>query len=168
MSENSIELRGFEEAFLVWLGGVFRFSELGLRDVPLTVGRTFFANFMPEPSAIAQTAAGAVPPYDLSKEPTISVYTNASPGVRASLSRWAKHETSLQFVLRFPGAFERSKGLLEEVIKATLNKAKGKRMGGFICKAATLTQRPTAFQRQNDDRSFAQATVRFLYVALNQ
>ncbi|MGH9462001.1 MAG: hypothetical protein ACRD1X_12330 [Vicinamibacteria bacterium] len=167
MSSNAVELRGFEGALLAWLGSFFRFSDVSLSSLPLTSGRHFFVNFMPEAQAIAQTSAQDDFAYDPTKEPTLAVYTNAGPGIRPSSSRWVKHETSLQFVLRSAGAFEKSKALLEELVQAVLDRAAGKRMGGFVCKAALLSQRPTAFQRQGDDRSFAQATVRFFYIALN-
>lgn len=168
MSHVDVELRGFEAAFFSWLGSAFRFSDPGLASIPLTSGRHFFVNFMPEAQAIAATAAQDAFPFDAQKEPTIAAYTVAGPGLRTGPSRWVKHEVTLNLVVRAVGSFERSKGLLEELVQAVLDRIVGKRVGGFMVKAATLQQRPTAFQRQGDDRSFAQANVRFLYVALNQ
>lgn len=167
MSHAGVELRGFEEAFLTWLGTSFRFAEVGLKSIPLETGRHFFANYMPEVQSIVQTTAGAAVTYDAAKEPTISAYTAADPGIMPGPSRWVKQRTSLQLILRVAGSFERAKALLEELVQAALDTVVGKRVGGFIVKAATLQQRPIAFQRQGDDRSFAQSTVRFLYVALN-
>jgi len=164
---DAVELRGFEEGLFSWLADVFRFSGVDLKSVPLSVGRHFFVNFMPEPQAIVQTAAADAMAYDPRKEPTVAAYTGSSQGIRTGPSRWIKHETTLAFHLRVAGSFERAKALLEELIQAMLRQVKGKRVGTFQVKAATLQQRPTPYQRQGDDRSFAQATVRFLYVALN-
>ncbi len=167
MSHVDVELRGFEAAFFTWLGGAFRFAEVGLASLPLAPGRHFFVNIMPEVQSIVQTSAEDAVPYEAAKEPTISAYTVGGPGVRTGPSRWVKLEATLNLVLRVAGSFERGKALLEELLQFSLDSVVGKRVGGFLVKAATLQQRPTAFQRQNDDRSFAQATVRFMYVALN-
>ncbi len=164
----TVELRGFEAAFLEWLSAGFRFSGADLASFPLTTGRTFFANFMPEVAAIAASSAADAMPYDATKEPTVTVYTNATPGGPASSTRSRKQETTLQIVLRVAGSFERAKALLEELVAHARTHATGKRMSGFITKKLIIQQRPTAFQRQNDDRSFAQASIRFLYVSLNQ
>lgn len=168
MSHATVELRGFEAAFFAWLATAFRFSDPSLSSVPLTSGRHFFVNYMPEVGQIVKTSAQDAIVYNPATEPTIAAYTNAGPGIRTGVSRWIKHEASLNIILRVSGTFEKAKGLLEDLVREALNQATGKRMGEFLCKAATLTQRPTAFQRADDDRSFAQATVRFLYVALNQ
>jgi len=165
--ELSIELRGFEEALCDWLSGQFRFAGEDLKSIPLATGRNFFANFMPEAEVIVQAAAGAAFPFDARKEPAISFYTSGSPGIRTSASRWVKLDTTLNLHLRVAGSFERAKSLLEEVYQFVLARIKGKRVGAFQVKAANPQQRPSPYQRQGDDRSFAQASIRFLYVALN-
>jgi alkanesulfonate monooxygenase SsuD/methylene tetrahydromethanopterin reductase-like flavin-dependent oxidoreductase (luciferase family) len=164
---NAVELRGFEEALFNWTASAFRFSGESLKSIPLEVGRHFTVNHMREVREIAAAHAGAVMPYDPAKEPTITAYTNAGPGLRTSASRWVKHEASLNFHLRVAGTYERAKALLEELVQYILRSVKGKRVGTFQVKSAIQQQRPVPYQRQEDDRSYAQATVRFLYVALN-
>jgi hypothetical protein len=167
VSANAVELRGFEEALCAWLVENFKFSGVDLASIPLAVGRTFFANFMPEADAVAASNAGAALPFDSKKEPAICFYTSSSPGVRASASRWVKYEANLLMHLRVVGSQERAKKLLEEVFQFLLRRVKGKRVGTFQVKAALPQQRPTSFQRQADDRAYSQANVRFFYVALN-
>jgi hypothetical protein len=165
-AELQIELTGFEKALVEWLGQTFRFSNPSLKDIPLAAGRHFFVNYLPTADAIARTAAADSFPPIGPKEPAIALYTSAGPGFRQSSSRGGKHDNAVQFVLRVSVSFEHAKELLEELFEHLVAHARGKRMGSFIVKATVPVQRPTAFQRQGDDRYFASSSIRFLYVSL--
>ncbi len=154
--------RGWERDLLTMIDG-FRFQGSELSGFPLKEGRSLFAQDLPEPALIADTAAGGLP-FDASKEPALVVYRQ--PGSRRRNPREGAIEFSMLLVLRSPKSLQRAVDLLDEVDDWLADEETVLIGNGFKVDSVTVVGEATAFSRGGDDASFASSTVRFLAVPL--
>lgn len=156
------DVRGFEDELLSEIASGFRFTSPGLTDTALVVGRNLYLQDMPEVEDIQETATG----FREDREPVISVYTDATPGVRPSLRGQPsdKLDYTLRVFLRYGTVPEKAKELLEQLSRWLLT-LRGK-AGKYRVKGVFPLLRPTVFARTGDDHAYVSATFRFLVVSV--
>jgi hypothetical protein len=167
-----IRIDGFEEALVEFIGDNFRFSDIGLRSIPLEGGRHFFVGQLPTVKAIGVTVAEArkldptVFPYEPSKEPSIMLDKQSNTGFLPSSSIGSRHVWLTQFLLRLGKVPELTTKLLEELYEWMVENVKGSKVGTFQIKGAEPVQRPTTFAVAEDDHVVIAAVIRFRGVPL--
>ena len=160
-----IRLDGFEEALADFIGDNFRFSDVGLRSIPLEDGRHLFVGQWPDTEGIAQTVEilrktdATVFRYEPSKEPAIVIETSNNVGITPSSSAGSRHTWNLTISLRLGKVPEFVKAMLQELFEFLLANLDGAEVGPFFAKAINSIQRPTVLGVQDDDHVIATSIV---------
>lgn len=160
-----IRLEGFEEDLAEFTGDNFRFSDVGLRSIPLDGGRHLFVGQWPDIQGIAATVAElrktdpTIFAYDPDKEPTIVFETNDNVGITPSPSAGSRHTWAITISLRLGRAPEIVKATLQELYEFYLDELDGARVGRFLVKGINSVQRPTVLGLQDDGHVIATSIV---------
>ncbi len=166
MGIRRIRLQGFEPEILRMIAENFRFSDPSLKDYALVVDRNLFANMMPDPKDIAITASDSDNgfPYD-PKEPAIAIYTQPGSGIAKTMSSGSRLAFNLLIVLRIAETLQDAVDKLRELIVWLEMNAAGMATEHYMIRDFTTLGNPVPYQRLNDGKSAASATLRFQAVA---
>jgi hypothetical protein len=163
----TVLLAGFERglcAAIVAKG--FRFQSAYLKDVPLIVGRHFFAKAMPEISEIKGTLpAGAS--FDEKREPVTAFFdVSGSSSVVPSSSYGGKHVYLIEALTRLPKPADDVTLYSAQLVAWMYTYLIGARAGDFRIKNVIPEGTPGGLVREGDGMIFASSRVRFLAVPL--
>lgn len=158
---STLRLEGFEEALAQAIVDDFVFTDDPFKHLDLEFNRHVFVQDLTEVEDIQQQFSDFNP----DEEPSLSIYTESSRGIRPSASRGGLHEHEIRISMRFGKAPEECKELLEQVVEFVMKKM-GSIAGSFAVKGRELRTRPRVFLRAQDDHAYAEAILRLFVVAL--
>lgn len=159
-----ISLDGFEDALVAYLAGAFRYAGPYLSNVPLKVGRHFFAQDMKDTDTLVTDARAAGEEFDPEQEPVVGVFTVPNDGLIPSQSRGGRHEWLLRIIMRFGVYQEKCKARLEELVEFLNTTARGAYVQRYAIKGVKIMQRPTAFQLADSEMAYCEVQLRLFAV----
>jgi hypothetical protein len=165
VTDQRVNLAGFEEALIQAVAAGFTFSGTFLSQVRLVPGRHLFANWMPETDEIVKTLPQGQA-FDPAREPVIGFFdsTGAGGGLAPSASGGSKHSFLTEISLRLPKPGNEVKRLSAELVGWMRETLIGARFGGFLIKGVIPQGTPGGLVRPADGMIFASSRVQFLAV----
>jgi hypothetical protein len=148
------------------VAGGFRFSGLHLSQVPLVVGRHFFAKAMPEAGEIVRRLpAGAQ--FDPTREPVTGFFdTSTGSSEESSSSHGGKLTFLIEAMTRLPKPGDDVTRYSADLVAWMKNHLGGVRAGDYRIKGVIPQGTPGGLERQADGMIFASSRIRFLAVSL--
>jgi len=141
----------------------FRFTNPSLKDLIMKEGVHIFLNELPDPKDI-DVDDPLLDDYVQGRDPSIGIFTEPGSGLIPSASVGGRGEWILRILLRAGTSHEDAKQLLEELTVFLERDLRGS-FGGFHVGNVVIESRPRIALRQEDDYSYAVATLRFLAVS---
>jgi hypothetical protein len=167
MSYRRLALDTFEDGVADYLAANFRFPDaLVGSGLILEVSRHIFVEDMPTVDELREDAEriaeeeGTGTAYD-ENQPTIGIYNESDPNIRATISSDSKLEFLTRFVIRFGTTPASANDLLRILYLYIVENFAGKVVGKYRIKRALPSSGPVAVEYAGDDHTFASCMIRF-------
>lgn len=170
MGSRRLALDSFEDRVAEYLAANYQFPETLIGSaLTLIVNRHLFIEDMPTVDELREDAdriaeeAGTGTAYD-ENQPTVSLYNESDPNIRATVSSDSKIEFLTRFVIRFGVVPANARQLARDLYLFLIENAAGKILGKYQVKRALPSSGPIAGEVVGDSHSYASFMIRFQVV----
>lgn len=157
-------MRGFELEFGGMIATAFRWTDAGLRDRALVMGRNVFDKFMPEVEDIARTAQkednGFT--YEPTKEPTLCIYRQPGRPFAQSISSDVKLSMNQLLVLRTVRPMADAVDLLDDLATWLRDNGAGLQGQKFTLQSVAIASAAASFNLGGARQTYASVLLNVL------